>query len=274
MSYADWSDVVRCKTVGSWNLHTILPKSLDFFVLLSSASGIAGLRGQANYNAGNVYEDALARYRVARGYKAVSLDLGAMVDDGLLAERPELLNRVLAYGALEGITRERFFGILDYYCDPALPILTPSESQIILGIGKGGGPGLDSIDLSRQPMLQQLVLQSSNQTATDNTSDTKTSRDLFSAAPSLIEAGNIVITALIQKLSKSLTTLKSDDVNTHKPIQSYGVDSLLAVELRNWIVKEFRADVAVFEIQGGSTFSTLGMVVAGRSELKHLEWDS
>lgn len=40
--------------------------------------------------------DALARHRVACGEPAVSLDLGAMIDDGLLAENTDLLDRVLA----------------------------------------------------------------------------------------------------------------------------------------------------------------------------------
>ena len=91
MSFESYNIGAACKTFGSWNLHTTLPKGMDFFIFLSSASGLVGLRGQTNYNAGNTFEDALARLRVASGEKAVSLDLGAMIDDGLLAESPELL---------------------------------------------------------------------------------------------------------------------------------------------------------------------------------------
>ncbi|MCJ1250982.1 hypothetical protein MMC30_008212 [Trapelia coarctata] len=128
MEFDDWQSAVTCKTVGSWSLHTTLPRGMDFFILHSSASGLAGLRGQANYAAGNTYEDALARYHIAHGEKVVSLDLGAMTDDGILAENPELLNRVLTYGALDPISRQKFFAILDYYCNPDLPLLTPRES--------------------------------------------------------------------------------------------------------------------------------------------------
>ena len=274
MGFESWKLGAECKTLGSWNLHTVLPKGLDFFVLLSSASGLVGLRGQTNYAAGNTYEDAIARYRVANGEKAVSFDLGAMIDDGLLAENQDLLNRVLAYGALNPVSRQQFFGILDYYCNPALPLLKPCTSQSVIGLGVGGGPGLDGVDLSRQPIFRQL-LQSSERAdlgAGENNEDAVNFRELLSDSGSLLEASNVVVQALIKKLSKSLSTMQDGEVDIYKPLHTYGVDSLLAVELRNWIAKEFQADVAVFETLGGSTFSTLGMLVAGRSAIKHASW--
>ncbi|MCJ1283110.1 hypothetical protein MMC26_002437 [Xylographa opegraphella] len=273
MSFEDWKSAADCKTTGTWNLHANLPRGMDFFILLSSTSGIAGLRGQSNYNAGNTYEDAFAQYRVALGEKAVALDLGAMTEDGILAENPSLLKRVLAYGALDGVNRQRYYGLLDYYCNPELPMLSRSDSQTIVGMGTGGGPGLDSIDLSRQPMLRP-ILQGKGKSASGSDGSGKDKIDfrqrLLDSA-SLVEAGQIVMQALIHKLSKSLPQMQSD-VDVHQPLQAHGVDSLLAVELRNWIMKEFRANVAVFETQGGSTLSTLGMVVAERSELEHGAW--
>jgi len=43
----------------------------------------------------------------------------------------------------------------------------------------------------------------------------------------------------------------------------YGVDSLIAVELRNWFT-EFSADIAIFEILGGATFKAVGGLAALR----------
>jgi hypothetical protein len=45
MSYDDWITCTRAKIQGSWNLHEALPKHLDFFVMLSSISGIIGNPG-------------------------------------------------------------------------------------------------------------------------------------------------------------------------------------------------------------------------------------
>lgn len=274
MSFDDWEAATACKTVGSWNLHTLLPKGLDFFIMLASASGVVGLRGQANYAAGNTYMDALARYRVAQGEKAVSLDLGAMTDDGLLAENVDLLNRVLAYGALRPISREQFFAILDYYCNPALPVLTSCQSQSIIGLGSSTGPGLDGIALSRQPLFRHLRqgedVQASAAPSDEQVLDFK---KLFSESSSLVDGGAIMSRALIKKLSRTLSTLQNE-VDMQQPLHTHGVDSLLAIELRSWIAKEFSADVPVFEILGGSTFSTIGLMVAARSKVKHALWTS
>jgi hypothetical protein len=65
----------------------------------------------------------------------------------------------------------------------------------------------------------------------------------------------------------------ADAVDIHTPLHKYGVDSLLAVELRNWIMREFQAEVAVFETMGGSTFSSLGLLIAQRSGVKHPLWN-
>lgn len=45
----------------------------------------------------------------------------------------------------------------------------------------------------------------------------------------------------------------------------YGVDSLVAVEMRNWLVKDMNADVAIFDILGGASIVAVSLVVAGRS---------
>lgn len=77
MSLDEFNDPLSSKVDGSWNLHTLLPSGLDFFKLLASVSGTCGTHGQANYAAANVYQDALAQYRIAQGESRTwVLDLG------------------------------------------------------------------------------------------------------------------------------------------------------------------------------------------------------
>ena len=71
----------------------------------------------------------------------------------------------------------------------------------------------------------------------------------------------MVVEALSQRLARTLA-IKLEDVDTHQALHAYGVDSLIAVELRTWLGKEFAADVAVFEIVSGKTIEAVGELVA------------
>ena len=83
MSYSDWVAATKPKMQGSWNLHELMPEDLDFFVFLSSSTGVIGARGQANYAVGNSFQDALAQHRRSLGLAAVSLDLGLIIGAGV-----------------------------------------------------------------------------------------------------------------------------------------------------------------------------------------------
>jgi hypothetical protein len=53
-------------------------------------------------------------------------------------------------------------------------------------------------------------------------------------------------------------------IDVAQPLHIYGVDCLIAVEMRNWFMQTLKVDVAVFEILGGATTATLGRTVAER----------
>lgn len=102
MTYTKWAKAFHPKAIGSWNLHNSLPDTLDFLIFLSSSAGVLGNRGQANYAAGNTFQDALAHHRASLGRRSVSLDLGLVLGAGMVAENERLLDVMLANG---------FFGI-------------------------------------------------------------------------------------------------------------------------------------------------------------------
>ena len=87
----DWGRFARVlspKVDGAWNLHALtLNKPLDFFVLFSSVAGLMGSPGQSNHAAANAFLDALAHDRRAHGWPASSIDWGVWSDIGSAAER-------------------------------------------------------------------------------------------------------------------------------------------------------------------------------------------
>lgn len=94
---------------------------------------------------------------------------------------------------------------------------------------------------------------------------------MFLEAATIEDATRVVTTALVQKLSKALS-IPQEDVDTSKPLHTFGVDSLLAVELKNYFTKEFDAEVAIFDIMGVASFENLSSVVVRKSKARSDEW--
>lgn len=276
MSYEDWAVSTNPKVRGSWNLHTVLPEGLDFFILLSSISGVVGSAGQANYAAGNTYMDALAHYRHALGERAVALDLGAMLDHGFLAENDVLRDRILSAGLLQGIHSSELLALLDHYCDYTGPVSSPQMAQVAIGLApaselRTAGPQAHSSLLSL-PFYRHVFSsagESGEQASGDESPEARRRQD-FVSAESLADAGVIVSQALLQRLVAITPGLRDsvDAKHLDEPIQTFGVDSLQAIELRSWFAQEFAADVPIFVILSDETLASIGLLVAGKSKLR------
>ena len=118
MNLAQWEQTSCSKVESSWNLHTLLPE-LDFFILLSSISGVVGNPGQSNYAAGCTFQDALAQHRSQGGQKAISIDLGVMRSIGVVAETERLQQHFLTSKEFVQIEEAELLSLLDICCDPS-----------------------------------------------------------------------------------------------------------------------------------------------------------
>ncbi|KAI0415487.1 lovastatin nonaketide synthase [Xylaria grammica] len=265
MTYDDWVVGTSAKSSSSWNLHEALPHGLDFFVLVASLNGVVGGRAQANYAAGNTFKDALAHYRVSVGEKAVAIDLGLMVTEGIVAENPELLASMRRMGHLMDINQPELLALLDYYCDPSLPLLPHDQSQVLVGLETPSAVRAKNIDLHHaihRPLFRQLFRIDS--TSSSSVQDQSTSIDYASnlnRASTSEEAADLVTGWFRSKVAQVLG-LKDADVDPDKPVHTYGMDSLVAIDLKNWFAREIGADVQVFSLLGNKSLSSVAKEAA------------
>lgn len=82
-----------------------------------------------------------------------------------------------------------------------------------------------------------IVQVDTHQVTQEKNEDAAQLQALLQQATSIDQASEIVTVALVKKLAKSMM-VAVEDIEASRPVSSYGVDSLLAVELRSWIYSE------------------------------------
>ncbi|KAF2107008.1 phenolpthiocerol synthesis polyketide synthase ppsA [Lophiotrema nucula] len=271
MSHDMFTEVLAPKVQGTINLQKLLPRTMDFFILLSSTTGIFGSRGQSNYAASSTFQNAFAKHLTSQGQKCLSLDLGMMLGVGYAAERQHITDSLRAAG-YDGISEAEFHALLNWACNPNLALKQERDDHVITGISTPAAikaKGLDEIFWMRKPVfrgLHQMDRISTNIRVDGASSELTDYRSLIQRTSTTEAAGEVIAQGLVAKLSKALT-LPVEDFDTAMPIHTYGVDSLVSVEIRYWCKKEFDADVAVFDILQGKSIAELCLMIARKSDL-------
>lgn len=251
MSHQDWQAALAPKVSGSWNLHELLPH-VDFFLMLSSITGIVGNRSQANYNAGNNFQDALARYRVANGMRGSSVNLGAVIGIGFIAENSEYAGKH-TFKAANPQTEEEVLATVEHLIDLRhQSAAAPDNAQLVCGLRTPTSYSLSNEDQPAHlgyPMFSKIPPSSGNPNAPGaevGASEIRT-RDLLQASTDQNDATKLVHKAIRNKMA-DLLNVSEDSFDDSLNVRANGVDSLIEMEFRTWITKELGATVPLKDL--------------------------
>jgi aryl carrier-like protein len=278
MEFEQMQKVLGPKVTGTVNLHeATIDQPLDFFTMTSSIVSVIGTATQSSYSAANSFQDAFARWRVSQGHPAQSLALGMILGVGFASSRDDI-QRSLIRNGVYGTSESELIRLLDIaFTAPRLSInesfdpwagahlLSGIEPSKVYELDKSG-QGKDfawSVDPRFGGILQAIqdhhesTEQMNNKNLPPHTSASKIG-DLYTLAKSALSAPqpsadqlqslhNIANIAVAERLAK-LLFLTPDDVDISKDMTSYGIDSMISAELRNWLFKTFGLDVAFTEL--------------------------
>jgi acyl transferase domain-containing protein/aryl carrier-like protein len=248
--------VLAPKVSGTWNLHAeTLGRPLDFFVMFSSISSVFGHAGQANYAAANAFLDAVAWHRRALGLSALTVNWGYLGEAGYLAQR----------GALgERLERE---GVLSMSNAKALAALEKAmqREHVQISVMRIDGSRWRGMGMTgRIPPRLAHMCRPSEAVPGPALSQGLPGRDaLRAAAPG--ERRELLETLLRAKVARVLATAP-ERLDIDRPLLQLGLDSLMAVELRNWIEGELQVRLPVAELMRSPSLSRLAELVADRLE--------
>lgn len=269
MTFKQWCKAVQPKINSSQNMHNHL-SDLTFFIMLSSLTGAIGFPTQANYAAGNSFQDALARHRTSLGLPAVSINLPVVLSVGLVAEREAKGDdRVRAHTENSGLDSIDIDGVLriieGIIREPLLK--SPQDSQIIVGINSR--IFAHDSGLSSDRRFGTLRIESPRKQRVETSKSTKTSTAALVQSLVRTSSPSDAISLLEQAIANKLAdvfNIPVPEIQYDLPLSQYGVDSLVAVDLRNWLSATFKAKMSVFEILQIASLTQCALLVADRSE--------
>lgn len=266
MTYHQWTQSLGPKVHGSWNLHELLPQDVEFSITLSSFAGIFGNRSQSNYSAGCAYQDALAYYRRSKNLKAVTVDLGIMRDVGVIAEQGAT-SYLKEWEEPFGLRESEFHAIIEKTIASELTEkLENTRPHIITGFATGGAALAAGIqrpfyfDDPRFSLLEQSGINGKQLSL----SEINLLRDQLARAITLADAVAAVKGTLVSRVAKSMQTAMVE-IDESRPLHSYGVDSLVAIEIGNWVFKETKVTLSIFDLLANVPITSLAQKIAMKS---------
>jgi acyl carrier protein len=246
--------VLAPKVAGAWNLHTLTQTDpLECFVLFSSAAGLLGSPGQANYAAANAFLDALAHYRRAHGRPAMSIDWGPWSEVGLAAAQANRGQRLATRG---------------------VPSLTPAQGLALLGLLLDAPPPQVAVmpfnvrqwrqfypKVASSPLFA-LLPEAANEPAAPGASPVRAA--LRQAAPA--DRRRLLEAHLIDQMAQVLR-IERGQIDPQRPLSAIGFESLLALEYRNRLEASLGLTLPATLVWGHPTIASLAPHLAERMGL-------
>jgi hypothetical protein len=246
--------------------------------MLSSLAGIIGSVSQANYAAGNTYQDALSHYRRSKGLPALSINLGIIGGLGYVAEHKDVAARLGQIG-LASISEFQFFHLLQCAIAGTADNQSRLPDQLLTGAGSGGAMraaqkaetevNLSWLDTQAAFSHLRRLGDETAKAETGGSQDGGKTKQLIGdlgGAKTMDQAAQTTQQILLERMARVIS-ISVSDIDTSKPVYAYGVDSLVAVELRNWLAMELKSELSIFDLTSNAPISDISLKIASRSLL-------
>ncbi|MDG5808823.1 type I polyketide synthase [Streptomyces ossamyceticus] len=290
MSAPEMDRVLAAKVSGAWNLHRLLHgESVEAFVLFSSGSALLSSPMLGGYAAGNAFLDALAHYRHAQGLPATVVNWGFWDSVGMVARKEQqeertllpqgmtsfspadgldMLGRILAEGRVHTAVlpadwpawARAYPSAADA---PLLQHLTDVKQPLPSAALEHGQRGGEAVAPSPAPAptgpRSPAPAPAAPQTAS---APAATARPAPQTAASTQAVPSGELLDFLKQEAAVVMGLRAERVNVNRPLNRLGMDSLMAVELRNRVERRYQVRLPMVQLLKDGTISTVAQALA------------
>lgn len=251
LNWERFKEVLRPKINGTWNLHFITKeKELDFFVMFSSIASVLGSPGQGNYAAANAFLDSFVHFRLSQGLPAQTINWGLWNDIGMAANTPKGgLNVLRDRGLVKGMHSDLGINFLQYIMKARIPnVMVQSVKWKEL---------CDFFSYKETPpLLTNLVKEIRGEKVKEVTEQKEGEIRKKLVSLTSKEREKFLLNYLSERISKVME-LTPNQVKWEEPLINLGMDSLMAIEMKNRIEFELGITINLQSILQGANVDSL-----------------
>ncbi|CAM3420102.1 type I polyketide synthase [Parendozoicomonas haliclonae] len=241
----EYRDCLRPKLQGAWNLQQFLHDrdELKHFILFSAASSLTGALGQVAHCAANAGLDALCWHRWQQGLPALCLNWGRITELGSAAELSTATQQRMSEIGVSPLTPEM---VLEYFATVWSEATTGACCQfMVMPASEAFFKSRIQIDKPRPEKIQ------------------KSDEFAYRLLPieDSVEPMQHILATLEKKCLHLLNIFDLTSIDPSVPLQQTGIDSVLALEIRNWLNQQLSVSLPASLLYDYPTLNDLGRFV-------------
>ncbi|MFZ4851332.1 MAG: beta-ketoacyl reductase, partial [Caldilinea sp.] len=244
----NFAQVMAAKVAGGWYLHQMTrDQTLDFFVLFSSAASVFGSLGQGNYAAANAFLDGLAHYRRGLGLPALSINWGSWAEVGMAARLDARQQARIAQQGENLLAPEAGLQVLAALLQQPAPQVTVSAIQWPAFLAPFAAPPPFYTNFAQHPSAPPQAAP----TAPSNLSRTLAALDAAGQQEQLVTYLRHTFAAIVGQTPA--------EIGVATPLPALGLDSLMAIDVRNQTKRALGVDVPIVKLLESVTITELAI---------------
>ncbi|KAH7322503.1 equisetin synthetase [Stachybotrys elegans] len=249
--------VLRPKVDGSRLLDEFFYDApLEFFIMFSSLTACLGNSGQSNYAAANMYMTSLAYQRRSRGVPGSVIDLSSLMGIGHVGRSETFDTDYFKSLGATSVSESDLHTMFAEAISSGLPS-SSEEAEIVTGMTPFSTRELEATVVPYRKDLKfgHMTIEESKNLDQAAFGAAVSVRAQLKGVKSIAQAQRALTDLFTARVKKVLHMPETDEIHPSQTLVQHGVDSLVALEIRAWFVRELEVDMPVIKILGSSTIA-------------------